>query len=406
MRFSPWTPSASVALVGLCAACTIFGGRPSERAAPPGTPQVTAGSTSPRGELDTDPYLSAVPAVVGDTLIGAPPTTTTSFTSLHHMVGGPYGQSAKAILTSNSRLLVYETFRRYGNGDSASDSYATGIHHGNSIGRPAIRIKDLSNDADTLLADGATSPALRADGALAYVQGIDRDWRLDTPWVGRVVVRSSLTGAPATWIDAPDRYIVAAWAGNTLLVYRQATDSEATTLLAVDGPGKVRRLLDGKKGRDDQLVAVSPDGTRVLIDAISEDTFVDTAFIVDVASGQVTAKATLPSGVGLRYDGDWKDDLIVSGGGNGLVVMKVSGSNLNVFTTVPLNDRKMYPYGIQSPRFAAQNIVVASADVAPSSPDSPSRSLRVQCMISTRICVHGPIHEASVYYPVTNQSRP
>ncbi|MEA2556512.1 MAG: hypothetical protein QOG88_50, partial [Actinomycetota bacterium] len=105
---------------------------------------------------------------------------------------------------------------------------------GNSIGgTPSIRVIDTSTGSDTLFADGAFSLAWRRDGVIAYFRGRTKTYTGVSPYQGDIVVRAP-GGAETTWSAQSDRYIVAAWAGKTLLAYRDLEGGPE--LLVFDGP--------------------------------------------------------------------------------------------------------------------------------------------------------------------------
>lgn len=52
-----------------------------------------------------------------------------------------------------------------------------------------------------LFEDGAFSLAWGADGTVAYFKGLERDFRVDKPYPGTVMVRPSFDADPTPWIS-------------------------------------------------------------------------------------------------------------------------------------------------------------------------------------------------------------
>src|SRR5438045_925440 len=149
-----------------------------------------------------------------------------------------------------------------------------------------------------MLERGASSAAWRADGALAYFKGTDARFRASRPYMGDVLVRSGSHGRSVKWTTEPARYVVYAWAGDRLLVYRVGL-GEKLELLVADGPGKVRPLADGS------AIALSPDQTRVAI----VDQEATNVRVLDVATGRELSWLDVTTATpGLRwvsYSGSW-----------------------------------------------------------------------------------------------------
>ena len=87
---------------------------------------------------------------------------------------------------------------------------------------PVIRVHEVASGKDRILDRGAYSIAWRREGALAYFKALkpDLDPENVRRYFGHVVVRSSEKEAPVRWTAEPGVYVVAAWAGDHLLVYR------------------------------------------------------------------------------------------------------------------------------------------------------------------------------------------
>lgn len=139
---------------------------------------------------------------------------------------------------ADGRRLVYSSFRR---------------------GAPAIRVRDIANDEERVLEDGAYSLAWRSDGALAYFKARRAQVTEIRRYVGHVVVRPALDAAPVRWTQESRRYVVAAWADERLLAY-VIRGRSFPDLLVFDGPGRVRTLV-----RRSALVALSPDAAYAFV---------------------------------------------------------------------------------------------------------------------------------------------
>jgi hypothetical protein len=218
-------------------------------------------------------------------------------------------------------------------------------------GRPVVHLRDVATDEDRVLAAGAYSLAWRPDGAIAYFQR--RDPTARSPKSPGHVVVERRPGAPATrWTAKPGRYVVAAWAGDRLLVYRIARSWPQ--LLVLDGRRRVRVL-----GPRTALIALSPDGTRAFVSRYGAAT--PLVRILDVARGAELARLTLagdgkaggvPGVEGIGESGAWARDLVVAPASSGLVVFRVGAREVAVEQVLEL-DPNLFPTSFAQPRLDA-----------------------------------------------------
>jgi hypothetical protein len=163
-------------------------------------------------------------------------------------------------------------------------------------------------------------------------------------------VRDSVNGTARRWTAKTDRYVVAGWAGPTLLVYRVRA-GEALDVLAFDGPGQRRTLAS-----DGGLVAISPDGTSALVEH-GPETGPPRVDLIAVSNGAKLASldlSTIDPGVGVvGYAGDWQDDLVAAPSASGLVVFRIAGGHIELVRTM----RAAAGQGVAEPRFVAPSRV-------------------------------------------------
>jgi hypothetical protein len=250
-----------------------------------------------------------------------------------------------AVPSPDGRRLAYNAWTELREDDPELSWEDQGISEGDPLARPTLRLYDADTDADTLLEEGAFSLAWRADGALAYFKGAERDYRAGVPFVGDVVVRAALEAPAETWSPEPGRYVVAGWAGPHLLGYRE-TEGEALDVVSFDGPGEMRVLA-----RDAALVALSPDGRRLAVER-GPAVGIPAVDLVDVASGRRLASLDLttvdPAVGAVGYAGDWSEDLLVAPSESGLAVFRVAGKGITLEESIPVEGG-----GLAEPRFAA-----------------------------------------------------
>jgi hypothetical protein len=278
-----------------------------------------------------------------------------------------------------------------------------GIGVGDPVGTPTIRMLDVVSGKDSLFAEGAFSIAWRPDGQIAYFQGTERDYRADIPYVGQVLVRPSSDAPADTWISEKGQYVVAAWAGKTLLVYSGGEGS--SDLLAVDGPDQVRIL-----GEHVTLIAVSPDASTILVN----DLGAATARTLDVATGEVLDKLDLTTTDSfgeqlgyLGYGGSWTGNRIAAESAPGIAILDVSAGSLALDSVLSL-PAELFPMEIHEPQFVdeAANSVVAWAPIEGPGGEAKGRLYEhISCQLDSRLCTVGPSIGEKVFYQVYNPSR-
>jgi hypothetical protein len=289
--------------------------------------------------------------------------------------------SAVAVRSSDGKLLVYNTWQELRAVDSEQSFSGQGIADGEALGTPSLRVRDGAGE-DFLLARGAYSAAWRQDGAIAFVKGIDQQFRAARTYLGQVLVRPSIHGRDVAWTTEPAHYVVYAWAGDRLLFYRIGLGEKAELLVA-DGPGKIRPLADGS------AIAVSPDATRVAV--LSQDA--TNVRVLDVTTGSELAwldvTTATPPLAWVAYSGSWVGDHVVASASAGLVVFHVEPRSLALEQVLSL-DRTQFPLGVQEPRFVddAGNEIAASADVPPANGNG-GVSFLLACDRITRSCERG-----------------
>lgn len=255
-----------------------------------------------------------------------------------------------AVPSPDGRFVAYNAWRELREDDPALSWEDQGISAGDPLARPSIRVHDLQTGTDSAYVVGAFSLAWRGDGAIAYFKGANRDYRAGVRYVGDVFVRGSVNGLPRRWTEQTDRYVVAGWAGPSLLVYRVRA-GEALDVLALDGPGK-RRVLASDAG----LVAISPDGTSALVEHGPESgpPRVD---LIAVSNGTKLASldvSTVDPAVGVvGYAGDWQGDLVAAPSASGLVVFRIAGGRIELARTM----RAAAGEGVAEPRFVGPSRV-------------------------------------------------
>ena len=146
-----------------------------------------------------------------------------------------------AVPTADGGQLLYSTWRELRHDDPKLSWSKQGIGPGDALATPTLRVHDFGSGRDTPVDKDSFSAAVRSDGTIAYVRGTDV-YRAFTNYTGDVVVRSSLSARPVVWSTEPAEYVVAAWAGSTLLAYR-IDEGEKLDVLAFGGPGRQRLLM-------------------------------------------------------------------------------------------------------------------------------------------------------------------
>ncbi|HEX5467746.1 MAG TPA: hypothetical protein VFW80_01715 [Gaiellaceae bacterium] len=308
---------------------------------------LAAGCGAPSAERPARKVPTARPPAVytvGKSLIGAPGGARVALAAAP--VTPLAGWLTPAVVPSpDGRYVAYNAWQALREDDPALSWADQGIARGDPLARPSIRLHNVAAGTDDVFADGAFSLAWRSDGAVAYFQGDEPEYRAGVPYRGQIVVRESL-GAPAqAWTTQSARYVVAGWAGSTLLAYEEQ-EGEALDVLALDGPGRIRTLA-----RDSGLVAISPDGREALVER-GPESGPPTVRTIAVATGAVRAALDLTSvdpAVGVAgYSGDWQGDLAVASSSSGLAVFRIGDGRIGLEQAISVAGE-----GVAEPRFAA-----------------------------------------------------
>jgi hypothetical protein len=258
--------------------------------------------------------------------------------------------SPAAVPSPDGRYVAYNAWHELREDDPALSWEDQGIEAGDKLARPSIRLYDVERASDQRLVDGGFSVAWRADGALAYFRGAARAYRAGVPYVGDVFARPSGSGAPVRWTSRSGRYVVAGWAGSTLLAYRERA-GEALDLLALDRAGRARTLSP-----DAGLVAISPDGSRALVEHGPKQGPPSLA-VLRVADGRRLASLDLTRvdpAVGLvGYAGDWEGDRAVAPSSSGGAVFRIGQGRIALLRVIRAAT------SVTEPRFASGGRVTA-----------------------------------------------
>lgn len=286
-----------------------------------------------------------------------------------------------AVASPDGKLVAYSSWRELRPVDGEQSFSKQGIGDGEPLGTPSLRVHD-DGGHDFLVAHGGYSAAWRADGALAFVRGVDRDFRAGRVYTGQIVVREKVHGRDVTWTTEPARYVVYRWAGARLLFYRIRL-GERLELLVADAPGEIRPLADGS------AIALSPDGSRVLV--LSQDG--RSVRLLDVAGGRELAwldvTTATPSLAWVGYSGSWVGEHVVAPATPGLAVFRVTADAIELEQVLSL-DRAQFPVGVQEPRFLDEEAseIAATADVPPEN-GGAGVSFFLRCDRITRTCERG-----------------
>jgi hypothetical protein len=289
--------------------------------------------------------------------------------------------SPVAVRSSDGKLVAYNTWHELRKVDGEQSFSKQAITDGEALGTPSLRVHDDAGK-DVVLARGAYSAAWRQDGSIAFVKGVDQDFQAGRPYLGQVVVRNGIHGRDVAWTAEPAHYVVYAWAGDRLLLYRIGL-GEKLELLVADGPASLRPLANGS------AIAVSPDATRVAV--LSQNA--TNVRVLDVASGRelswLDVTTAMPPLAWIGYSGSWVRDHIVAPASAGLVVLHVGSESLELEQVLGL-DHAQFPAGVQEPRFVdgSGNEIAATADIPPAK-GSAGVSFLLQCDRIARICERG-----------------
>ena len=332
------TARTTILICLLALAASACGSAPTQRGAQPPTPRLPAVYTVGR-------MLLGLPGYESVRLAAAPVAPLAGWLA------------PVAVPSPDGRYVAYNAWRELREDDPALSWQDQGISPGDPLARPSIRLHDLESGVDRKFVDGGFSLAWRGDGALAYFKGADRDYRAGVRYVGGVFVRDTVQGPARRWTDGTDRYVVAGWAGSTLLVYRVGA-GETLDVLALDGPGEPRVLAS-----DAGLVAISPDGTGALVEhgPQSGPPRVD---LLAVANGARLASLDLttvdPSVGVVGYSGDWQGDLVAASSASGVAIFRIAGNRIDLAHTL----HALPGQGIAEPRFVGASRVTGWTSTA------------------------------------------
>ncbi|HEV3479561.1 MAG TPA: hypothetical protein VG144_08940 [Gaiellaceae bacterium] len=264
--------------------------------------------------------------------------------------------------------------------------------------RPVIRLHNLETGDDVVLEEGAFSLAWRSDGALATFRGVTRVVDDPRKYVGHVVVRAAPYAPRQAWTRTPGRYVVAAWAGKRLLVYRLRRGWP--DLVVLDGPGRVRRLT-----RAGALVAVSPDGRRAFVATYGASPPV--VRVLDVGRGVEVSRLTLrPPVRWLLESGSWTGDLVVATVSGGVAMFRVRQGRIELAQVLRLPPTEI-PIALHEPRSADGRRIVGWAEMASRPRQAIASAMLVECDRVALRCVRGVVtSSAAPPRVVYNPSRP
>lgn len=307
-----------------------------------------------------------------------------------------------AVPTGADDQLVYSTWRELRRDDPRLSWSKQGIKPGDALATPTLRIHDFTSGRDRTVDNDSFSAAVRSDGTIAYVRGRDV-YRAFTNYAGDIVVRGSVSARPVVWSTQPGEYVVAAWAGSTLLAYRIG-EGEKLDVLALDGPGRQRVLMP-----DANLVAVSPDGTQAFL--ANEATVPGSITVANVADGTIAATLDLGSldqGIlWAAYGGSWSGDLVAAPTNAGVAVFRVGGGAI-ALEELLRNDPNTLADGIIEPQFSGDTThIVARGDSAGGAAADEDNTAALECDLATGICLARSTAPGSAWlHPAYNPSRP
>ncbi len=252
---------------------------------------------------------------------------------------------------------------------------------------PVLRVHDLETASDSAVAEGAFSAAL-TDDALAYFVGLRRSVDDVATHRGHVVVSSESGERGGRWSQQASPYVVVAWAGDHLLVYRRRATT--TGVLAFAGPGDMRVLATNA-----YIVAVSPEGDRVFLSEANTAK----VRVVDVATGRTRASLDVTerdpiSGRPLQYvsySGSWKGEFVAAAVSNGLAVFRVADDSVALDQLIGL-DPDTFPVGVSEPLFTSDGgSLVASGEYIANPNAAVNRMALVECDRDGLRCEVGPL---------------
>ncbi|MDQ1683121.1 MAG: hypothetical protein QOH99_1662, partial [Frankiaceae bacterium] len=188
---------------------------------------------------------------------------------------------------------------------------------------------------------GADSFALSGNGRLATVT--DGPYVPNVVRAGRIEVRATARAAPVTWWDKKGNHIIVGWAGSELVAYDQS-EGEQLEAFVYDRPGHRRSL-----GVGEFVMAISPDGTRVVVSGNVDSPRPDQTDLIDVATGKILD--TMP--VAMSYGGAWIGDTLVARTNDGTVgFVRIAGDQFGAVTKTAMPP--FGAYGLGERPFAAE----------------------------------------------------
>ena len=304
--------------------------------------------------------------------------------ALGQSVSSPLAGSLSPVASSSpdGRYIAYDVWRAARAVDRKLGFAAQGIADGDRLGTPSIRLYDTTSGKDSVLQDGAYSHAWRADGAVAFVRGVKPDLEAEGGYPGIIVVRDP-AGKAELWTPEAARYVAYGWAGRHLVAYRIGLGEELETVV-LDGPGALRSLGAGS------VVAISPDGTRLLMVNGDALRLVDVASGSEIVAGRSRRSARsvyrsrpcLPVVLGLvaRRPGG-RRRVVRSRGPPG------DGDRISVEQVLQL-DPAQFPI-IEEPQLSDDgNRIIAVAEIPPTGSTAATNFL-VSCDRATRACERG-----------------
>jgi hypothetical protein len=260
--------------------------------------------------------------------------------------------------------------------------------------RPVLRVYDGAG-RDRPLAEGAYSLAWRDDGAVAYVKALRAELASFRRYLGHVVVRRSLAAPPVRWTAAPGRYVVAAWAGPRLLVYRLSARG-FPDLLVLDGRGRMRRLA-----ATSALVAVGPGGDRAAVARYAQSPPV--VRLLDLSTRRELARVRLSAARWAVEAGSWVGDRIAVATSVGIAVLRAGPRRLALDQVLRL-DRSTFEVGPFEPQLDARGrTIVAWAELTPRPREALPPAVVLSCDRFTLRCRRTP--DGSGFRLVYNPSR-
>lgn len=263
--------------------------------------------------------------------------------------------SPRVVISDDQSFAIYTAYEPVHEDDPAKSWEEQGIVPGTVLGVPTIHLVDLERRDDSTFERGAYSAAISSTGQIAYAVGVVDELQAGVPYASSVVVSSTDGAQSVSWSVESAEYVVAAWAGDELLVYkRTAIDGEQYQLVALDGLGGERLIADGgilgaldESGRHAFLV------TSLHTDSADPDAAM--ASIVDLATAAVVssfpARDLAASGVkSLAGNGEWRDGKVIVGGAPGPAVFDVTRT-ISFESTIAL-DNVQFPFGAHRVSFA------------------------------------------------------